>query len=402
MDATVTVAMLALGGYGNFYLPPLFEEAQAHNVEFVAGIDPNPVTCRHLARFEAVGIPIYPDLDSFYAESHADLVVMSPPIHLHAPFTRRALGQGSSVLCEKPAAATIQEVHAMAAAEAASEGFVAIGYQWSFSAAIQALKRDVLDGELGRPLRMRTKVFWPRTDAYYGRNNWAGKLQTADGRWVLDSPVNNAAAHYLHNCFYVLGPTRETSARPRDVQAELYRANPIENYDTAALRCHTEEGVEVLFYAAHPLLNNLPPILHYEFERATVTFEDWQGPLLARFEDGHVKNYGNPFADERNKLWDSVDAVRTGAPVACGIEAAASHTLCMNGAQTSSPIHSFPEDLVHHADQDGQILTWVEDLQAALTCAYDRGKLPSECGRFDWARPGEVVDLRGYDHFPAH
>ena len=38
---------------------------------------------------------------------------------------------------------------------------------------------------------------------------------------------------------YVLGKTPDTSAQPHSVTAELYRANPIENYDTAAIRCTT-------------------------------------------------------------------------------------------------------------------------------------------------------------------
>ena len=162
MDKEVSVAMLALGGYGNIYLRAMFEEGVVHNVKFVAGIDPNPVACRYLDAFEARGIPIYPTLEAFYAESWADLVVMSPPIHLHMPFTLTALAHGSNVLCEKPVTATVQDARRMLEAERASGKFVGVGYQWSYAEAIQALKNDVLDGTLGRPLRLRTKVFWPR------------------------------------------------------------------------------------------------------------------------------------------------------------------------------------------------------------------------------------------------
>jgi hypothetical protein len=56
------------------------------------------------------------------------------------------------------------------------------------------------------------------------------------GLGIFDSPANNATAHFLHNMFYLLGATRETSAAPAVVQAELYRANAIENFDTAAIR----------------------------------------------------------------------------------------------------------------------------------------------------------------------
>ena len=402
----VTVAMVALGGYGNTYLARLFGNGEHGGFRLVAGIDPDPKGCRYLDAFKELEIPIYPDLDHFYAESAAsagaDLVVIAAPISLHLPFTRTALAHGSNVLCEKPVTATIQDALQMAAAEAAAGGFVGIGYQWSFSDTIQALKADIVAGVLGKPLRFRTKVLWPRPHSYYHRNNWAAKLKTANGSWVLDSPVNNATAHYLHNCFYVLGETRETSARPVDVQAELYRANDIENYDTAAVRCHTEDGVEILFYAAHPVNENIGPVLSYEFENAVVEYEARDTPMVARFKDGRVKDYGSPFANEGKKLWDAIEASRTGAPLACSISAAMSHTLAVNGAQESvESILDFPDDLVRRYDQNGDELLYVEGLVQTLGRCYDQGVMPSELGDVPWAKIGRVVDLRDYRHYPS-
>ncbi len=401
----VTVAMVALGGYGNSYLVELFNASAEHNARFVAGIDPNPVTCRFLDTFKETGVPIYPDLDSFYAASSADLVVLSPPIHLHLPFVQKALAHGSHVLCEKPVTATVQEAWKMVEAQRASGKLVGIGYQWSFSPAIQALKRDVMDGVLRRPLRLRTKGFWPRGDSYYGRNTWAAKLRAPNGAWILDSPAHNATAHYLHNCFYILGETRETSAWPVDVQAELYRANPIENYDTAAIRCHTSEGVEILFYTAHPVPNVVGPIFSYEFENAEVTYEAYSESMLAHFHDGSVKDYDNPYEGQiENKLWQAVEAVRTGAPLACSIEAAIPEVLCTNGAQESMwEIAEFPKSLLRtrlDVERDDR-LTWVEGLQETFEACYDQGVLLSELGTVPWAKPGDLIDLRDYREFPA-
>ncbi len=398
----VTVAMVALGGYGNTYLARLFGNGEHRGFRLVAGIDPNPKGCRYLDAFKELEIPIHPDLERFYASSSADLVVIAAPISLHLPFTRTALAHGSNVLCEKPVTATIQDALQMAAAEEAAEGFVGLGYQWSFADTIQALKADVMAGVLGKPLRFRTKVLWPRPHSYYHRNNWAAKLKTADGCWVLDSPVNNATAHYLHNCFYVLGETRETSARPVDVQAELYRANDIENYDTAAVRCHTEDGVEILFYTAHPVNENIGPVLSYEFENAVVEYEGRGAPMVAHFKDGRVKDYGSPFGDEGKKLWDAIEAVLTRAPLACSISAAMSHTLAVNGAQESvESIVDFPEDLVRRYDQNGDELLYVEGLVEMLGRCYDQGVMPSELGDVPWAKIGRVVDLRDYRHYPS-
>lgn len=402
MSQEVSVAVLALGGYGNVYLGAMFAEGEAHNVKFVAGIDPNPATCRFLGEFEARGIPIYPSLEAFYAEQTADLMVMSPPIHLHRPLTEAALAHGANVLCEKPLTATVQDARAMLHAERASGKFVGIGYQWSYSPVIQALKQDVMDGVLGRPLRLKTKTFWPRRADYYKRNNWAAKVKSASGAWILDSPAHNATAHYLHNCFFVLGASLAASAWPVDVQAELYRANAIENYDTAAIRAHTSAGVEILFYTTHAVPNNIGPIFRYEFENAVVEYTAYAGPIVARFADGRVKDYGDPFAGQADKLWAAVDAVRTGASLPCGIETAIPQVVCINGAQESmGDVATFPADVVRYDGEGDGRLTWVDGLQETIEACFDANVLPSELGTVSWAQAGTVVDLREYREFPS-
>jgi len=139
---------------------------------------------------------------------------------------------------------------------------VAIGYQWSFSEAIQKLKHDVMQLSLGKAKRLKTLVLWPRDEAYFARNRWAGAIKDAKGNPVLDSPVNNACAHYLHNMLYVLGHCVDRSAQPRRVTAELYRAQPIQNYDTAAIRVITLDGTELLFIVSHSTAIQRGPILY--------------------------------------------------------------------------------------------------------------------------------------------
>lgn len=403
MKPDITIALIGIGGYGHYYLDLLLRAPQHDGFRIVAGIDPAPASCHFLAELQAAQIPIYHDVESFYAQSSADLAIISTPIHWHVPLIRAALAHGSHVLCEKPLTAVIQDACGLRNAAAASPQFVAIGYQWSFSDAIQALKQDIMAGNLGRPLRLKTKVFWPRPVDYFRRNSWAGRLKTDDGHWVLDSIVNNATAHYLHNMFYVLGATRETSAWPADVQAELYRANAIESYDAAALRCHTDNGAEVLFYAAHCTPTNINPIFRYEFEAAVVDMmPETPGRIVAHFSDGRVKDYGDPEATHANKLWQSIEAVRTGTPRACGIEASMPHTLCVNGAHESMPeIIALPEDLIRTTCRKDLEFIWVEELQEVFEQCYAQGILPSEHNKIPWAKPGNIINLRDYRYFPS-
>jgi predicted dehydrogenase len=297
------------------------------------------------------------------------------------------------VLCEKPLAATLEEGLSMLAAERQSRIPVAIGYQWSYCAAIQALKKDIQSGLLGAPRRLKTLVLWPRGHSYYQRNDWAGRLRMPDGAWVLDSPVNNATAHYLHNMFYLLGEQRQTSAQPRQLQAELYRANQIENFDAAALRVWSDVGVEILFYTAHPVRELLDPWMEFEFELATVTYRGGVQPeFIAHYKDGTEVNYGSPGENNVDKLWQMAAALRGGPLPACGIPAALSHTRVVE-ALRSVPVRSFSTDLVHLEEIESDRLVWVEGLGEAFQEAFSRGVLPAELGTAAWAERSELLTL---------
>ena len=378
----VHIALVGIGGYGRYYVDELLRASATRQVKLVAGIDAFPERSGVLDDFRKANIPIYADLESFYCHSTADLVIIAAPIHLHAPLTCLALARGSNVLCEKPLCALLSEADQMAEAERQAEKFVAIGYQWSFTDAIQALKQDVMAGVFGLPKRLKTLVLWPRFKSYYRRNDWAGRIKISDSQWVLDSPVNNATAHYLHNMLYLLGETSQASAKPASVQAELYRANPIENYDTAALRVVTQPGIEMLMFTAHPVSVEIGPWASYEFELATIEYGD-DRVFTARFRDGRVKVYGNPEDTQANKLWQSVAAVQSREPVACGIEAARAHTVCVNEIQKIG-IDDFPRHRVQIQRQEADELVWVNGLADCFLRCYHAGYLPSESGEILW------------------
>ncbi len=402
MPEPVSIVLAGLGGYGLVYLAGLLDQPDDGRLRLVAGVDPAPQNCTRLADLEARGVPIYRSLQQFYRTSRADLAVLSSPIHQHCPQTCLALAHGSHVLCEKPAAATVQEVDRMIRARDRAGKAVAIGYQWSFSTPIQQLKRDILACTFGAPRRLRSLCLWPRDEVYYGRNNWAGRQRTARGAWVLDSPVNNAMAHDLHNMLYLLGPSTDRSAQPVDIVAELYRANEIENFDTAALRVHVDGGAEVLFYGSHAVADDSGPEFCFEFERGTVTYTTARDPIVARFADGTSRTYGGPNDEPQvTKLWTCLASIAGVARVPCGLEAARSQTLCANGAQDSAGAPSdFPSGLRRVNGEAPRRLTWVSGLAQTLQDCYAAGALPSELG-IDWARAGRHVDLRGYRYFPG-
>ncbi len=388
----VRVLLGGIGGYGNMYVHAMLDHGAGYGAELVGAADPAPQSCQRLEELKARGIPVLASFDEAVATIPADLVVLSTPISLHAPHSCAALARGAHVLCEKPLCASATDLRAMLAARERAGRQVSVGYQWSYSEAVLALKRDILAGRLGAPLRLKTIVQWPRDLAYYGRNHWAGRLHDDQGRWVLDSPVNNAAAHYLHNMLFLLGERMDRSLQPDTLTAELYRANAIETYDTALIRLQCAQGAEVFFTVSHAVETNVNPICRFEFENAVVTFGGVDGErFVATFTNGEVKDYGSPEGHE-TKLWTAIAGARSGVPGPCGIEAASSHTACVLAAQESTAVTNFPASLVHTSPRGDSALVHVDGLADVLQRCYDQMALPTEIGT-PWARPGRDIEL---------
>jgi predicted dehydrogenase len=268
------VLLVGIGGYGELYLSALLDEPQGAACRIVGAVDPSPANCSRLSDLVSLGVPIHPSLQEFYGQATADLAVLSSPIQLHGEHTSLALAQGSHVLVEKPAAAVTADVDRMIAARDSAGLTVAVGFQWSFAPSILQLKSDIIAGRFGAPRSARSLTLWPRTEAYYRRNDWAGKKRDHKGRWILDSPANNAMAHFLHNLLFLLGHEVDASAAPIDITARLARVNDIETFDTIGAQVTVQGGVNLLFIASHAIGENevYDPTFQLDFESATVEF----------------------------------------------------------------------------------------------------------------------------------
>ncbi|MEM8873602.1 MAG: hypothetical protein AAGD32_05020 [Planctomycetota bacterium] len=88
-------------------------------------------------------------------------------------------------MLEKPVAGCIQEHDAIANFVNDNNGRVLIGFQDIYRHVTHELKRRLLAGDFGRPKAVSVAGVWPRHDAYYSRNTWAGALSAkASGCWT--------------------------------------------------------------------------------------------------------------------------------------------------------------------------------------------------------------------------
>jgi predicted dehydrogenase len=404
MNSTATVVLVGAGMFGRTYLEGILKNEQEEKVTISGIVEPFPDKCACIEEVKSRNIPVYETLWDFYSARKAEFAVIASPIQYHCEQVCLALEQGSHVLCEKPISATVQEAKTMIEAKNCSNRVLVVGFQWLFSDDMRKLKRDIVSGTYGSPLRLKTIALWPRSLKYYSRS-WAGKKKDITGKWILDSVANNAAAHYLHNMLYVTGLSIESCSEPKSITAELYRANDIENFDTAASRIFTKEGIEIMFFAshAHGLENGNTLLFRYEFTDGIVTYTETEKKIRfeGRLNDGTIIYYNKPQIDSYAKLCCVIDQVRNGSSVSCGPEAALSHTICINGMQESMPqIVVFPENIVKKGVlPSGDEAIYAEGLRNALITCYEKWAMPSELG-ITWAKPGEEIDLSDYTYYP--
>lgn len=371
----IRIVLFGVGGYGALYVSELLKNCPS-DVKWEGVVDPFFESASMKDDILKAGIPVYASGEDFYRERDAELAVICTPPFLHREQSILALRNGSAVLCEKPVAPTVKEAEEMLLAERQYGKFIAIGYQWSYSDAIQSLKKDILAGKLGEAVSFKTFISWPRNFAYYRRGSgWGGKVEK-NGITVLDSIASNACAHYLHNMLFLLGETMDTSADVTELSADCLHAYDIETFDTCTIRAKAK-NIPLYFVASHATGVNRNPMFEYRFTGGTVVCdEDGNGEIEAILNNGERISYGSPSKDNFGKLWICVNALKNGETPVCTVKTAMAHTRLIEKLHQAAEYRAFPAARIKpNVANDGLA---VEGLYAELERAYQEEKLLSE------------------------
>lgn len=372
------ILLVSIGMYGQKYLSELTQKDVGSDL--VGVVDPAPGLEEKFPVLREKHIPLYGGLEDFFRADSADLAVISSPIHLHVPMVLTCLDHSVHVLCEKPLCLTVEETEMLSQAACKAGRFLAVGWQLNYDRAVLKLKRDILSGRFGAPKRFQCVHAMRRGEAYYARNNWAGKI-TVNGREVLDSPFMNACAHNFQLMTFLLGNKMEHALSVRTVEGELYRGNPnVENFDIAALRFTGENGVPLFYYTAHPLeIKNLGPIGLGEFEHGTVTWGKGK-PFRVTLDTGEEIIYGaDGETPMMQKLYDAVTCVRESTFPLCGPEAGLPHLLAVRFAQ-ALPIMDVDPAHVAWMEEDHDRFPCVQGLEDVFLQSAAAWALPKELG----------------------
>jgi predicted dehydrogenase len=257
MIKSIRFGLIGVGGIGSYHRAAINKLEARGAARLVAVADPW-VERLAPARDELLARGVHWHLDyraMLETERDLDAVVIATPIPFHYEMTMACLRQNLYVHLEKPPVPLLQQLDALIGADSAQA--VSVGFQFIGSRCMQTLKRLIADGELGKVREIRAAACWPRSDRYYSRANWAGKMMLG-AEPVFDGPATNALAHVIQNIMYLAADGLNDFAAPEEVEGELYRARPIESYDTACLRGRFGNSVEFSVAVTHATETAMP------------------------------------------------------------------------------------------------------------------------------------------------
>lgn len=378
------LALIGISGYGRIHLQLARDSRDRGEAVIAAAVVINvQEEADNVAELRAHGCEIFTDYHEML-RSHAgriDLCLIPTGIHWHARMTLAALEAGAHVLVEKPLAGSMDEVRAIDEAQRRTARFVAVGFQDYYDPAAAWLKARLVGREIGALRSIRFLGIWPRNHTYFLRNNWAGRLQV-DGTAVLDSPLNNAFAHFVMLSLFFAGPTAVEAAASTVDSAELFRAHAIESFDTAVVLLHTAENVRLWMGVSHSCGETCEPEIVIEGEHGSAGWR-YEKEVWVQRTGENTASHPMPATSVTRSAMMSAVLRRLREPTApiCTVAVAARHTALIEAIHRAAPVVAVPAGrIAWRTDAAGARWPNVTGLETALRRAFQQGgTLRAEC-----------------------
>lgn len=184
MKAEINVGVIGLGRLGVVYARYFLGSISNAALEAVSETDESARN-----RFaDENGVPKrYADYHDLLADREIDAVVIVTPTHTHKAIVIEAARQGKATFCEKPLALSLDDCQETKSAVEKSGIFFHLGFMRRFDAGYAAAKRKIEQGEIGRPIVMKSSSRDPfRPSLEYLHPSNSGGLFTDCGIHDID------------------------------------------------------------------------------------------------------------------------------------------------------------------------------------------------------------------------
>jgi len=135
-------------------------------------------------------VTLYEDFEELLKDDRVDIISICLPSAMHADFAVRAMKAGKHVLVEKPLDITPERAALIEQARLETGMTCGVVHQNRFSFNMQAIKRAVDEGKIGRILLGTFAVKWYREQKYYDRGGWRGTWEMDGGGSLMNQAVH--------------------------------------------------------------------------------------------------------------------------------------------------------------------------------------------------------------------
>lgn len=226
------------------------------------------------------GAKIFYNIDDLLisSELNIDVVSICSPNGLHAEHSIKSLRAGCHVICEKPMALSVHDCGRMIQeAEKANKRLFAIK-QNRFNPPVEAVKKVIDDGLLGKIYSVQLSCFWNRNEDYY-KNSWKG-TQLMDGGTLFTQ-----FSHFIDLLYWMIGDISKVYAMTQN----FGHTDIIEFEDTGVVAVQFSNGaLGTINYTVNSYEKNMEGSITIFAENGTIKIG---GQYLNELEYQNIKNY---------------------------------------------------------------------------------------------------------------
>jgi UDP-N-acetyl-2-amino-2-deoxyglucuronate dehydrogenase len=202
----------------------------------------------------------YTSIDDLLSHGEIDVVSICTPNGLHAEHTIKALNAGFHVLCEKPMALSVHDCGEMIKAAEKANRRLFIVKQNRFNPPIEAVKKAIDDGRLGKIYSMQLSCFWNRNDAYY-ENSWKGTTALDGGS------LYTQFSHFIDLLYWMIGDIKSAAG----FKGNFAHQKTIEFEDSGVVAVEFYNGtIGTINYTVNSFQKNMEGSLTIFGEKGTV------------------------------------------------------------------------------------------------------------------------------------
>ena len=256
------------------------------------------------------GAKAYYSLEHMLREQkEMDVVSVCSPNGLHAEHAIAALSEGFHALCEKPMALSSYDCGEMIkAAERTNKRLFAIK-QNRFNPPVEAVKKILDEGKMGKIYSIQLSCFWNRNPDYY-HNSWKGTMALDGGTLFTQF------SHFIDLLYWMIGDVKEVKA----MMGNYAHKGIIEFEDTGVVILEFHSGaIGTINYTVNSYGKNMEGSLTIFGEKGTVKiggqylneleYQNIEGYKVENLPEGNkANNYGNYQGSMSNhdKVYDNL------------------------------------------------------------------------------------------------